>query len=83
MGKKKKEPVVSKMKRRCFVCDGSGQKCNICGESEAVCGCDELDMDDCGDCYGTGIASADIEESDLKGDKVCIAKWKKDREEKK
>lgn len=47
--------------RRCFECNGTGQMCNICGEAENVCGCDELDMRDCESCGGNGIAAADQE----------------------
>jgi hypothetical protein len=55
-------------KRACFMCDGTGQTCNICGESEAVCQCENEgasgapDFRDCDDCKGTGIASADQDE---------------------
>lgn len=51
---------------QCFRCDGTGQICNICGESEMACDCDstqvenyqkEHDMDqfdNCEYCKGTG-----------------------------
>lgn len=52
------------MKRQCFICDGTGQKCQACGESEAVCDgyCDPEHggLIDCPDCKGTGVASADL-----------------------
>jgi hypothetical protein len=38
----------------CLLCDGTGQICNCCGESEAYgCSCDE-GFEDCPDCNGTG-----------------------------
>jgi hypothetical protein len=80
---KKKSP---KTKRMCFACDGMGHKCDCCGESEAACQCPiEDDGDgaqilvDCDDCFGTGIASADIEEKDL--EPGMVEKWKKERTE--
>lgn len=30
----------------CFFCDNTGQRCNHCGESPAVCRCDEEDGQD-------------------------------------
>ncbi len=39
---------------KCFRCDGTGLLCNICGESEHVCHCEEFDWYDCEDCEGTG-----------------------------
>jgi len=36
----------------CFTCDGTGQMCNICGESEAACQCPENDRSTCEDCDG-------------------------------
>lgn len=51
-------------KRPCFMCDGSGQMCNICGEAEPVCSCEKLDFRDCEDCEGTGVASADRDKDD-------------------
>jgi len=51
-------------KRKCFFCDGSGHKCNRCGESDSVCHCESEgetpDLGDCPECEGTGIASADL-----------------------
>ncbi len=38
----------------CFRCDGTGELCNICGESELACSCEEFDVYDCDDCEGTG-----------------------------
>ena len=37
-----------------FNCDGTGQMCNICGESEAACQCDSPAFADCKDCDGAG-----------------------------
>ena len=40
---------------RCIACDGSGQRCNRCGETESACGCEEgFDPGPCDDCKGTG-----------------------------
>jgi len=39
---------------RCFRCDGGGQICNTCGESESACRCDPPDLGECPDCKGTG-----------------------------
>ena len=40
----------------CFRCDGTGEICNVCGESARACGCDEIDQQliDCSDCKGSG-----------------------------
>lgn len=47
-----KKPCVVKEH---FDCDGTGQMCGACGESEAVCDCPtEEDMEKCKDCNGTG-----------------------------
>jgi len=48
------------MKRACFICDGTGQMCDICGESESVCSCSADEYRDCADCDGTGIAASDL-----------------------
>jgi hypothetical protein len=51
--------------KQCFNCDGTGQLCDICGESSKACGCepDEIDAhvaeyDEqysvCPHCNGTG-----------------------------
>lgn len=40
---------------KCFRCDGSGEICNVCGETEAICRCeDEFEDGECPDCGGTG-----------------------------
>ena len=60
--KKKSEPKAEspKRKRPCFDCNGTGYKCNICGESIDVCDCSgNPDIRDCEECEGTGVASAD------------------------
>lgn len=51
----------TKPKRQCFICDGTGEMCNICGESEAACECDNENCttSPCKNCRGTGIAAAD------------------------
>ena len=39
----------------CFRCDGNGKLCNVCGESERACKCDEgFDPYECPDCNGKG-----------------------------
>jgi hypothetical protein len=48
------------MNRQCFDCNGTGQKCNVCGEAVNVC--EHNDPFDCEECSGTGIASADRDE---------------------
>lgn len=55
--------MSNEQKRRCFTCDGTGAICDVCGESEAACGCpeEEKSPNDCQDCKGTGIAAADLE----------------------
>ena len=49
---------TDKKKSRCFRCDGTGLICDICGESEAACGClnsgSSPSFSDCSDCEGTG-----------------------------
>ena len=37
-----------------FDCDGTGQMCGVCGESENACSCDDGDLENCKDCNGTG-----------------------------
>ena len=37
-----------------FTCDGTGQICNTCGESEEACGCEEPDLGKCDECDGAG-----------------------------
>lgn len=80
--KRLKEEIIEKTKSRCFTCTGMGNMCDRCGESEAACECPADTADDdcqvlssCDDCFGTGIASADIEESDLEPEDV--AEWKR------
>lgn len=51
-------------KRACFQCDGTGQMCNICGESESACECDEEDFFTCPNCKGSGVAVLDQEQSE-------------------
>jgi len=56
-------PETVKQQRPCFMCNGTGQMCDICGEAENVCDCDdEAILVDCSDCEGSGIASADREQ---------------------
>ena len=46
---------MGKIKNKCFRCDGSGEICNICGESLGACQCgDGQEVDMCPDCNGTG-----------------------------
>lgn len=46
------------MATKCFLCDGTGLICDICGESETECTCCEEGLEptysDCEDCDGTG-----------------------------
>ena len=48
------------MDKPCFRCDGTGSICNVCGESERACECDEAEQSfcDCENCSGSGVASA-------------------------
>lgn len=47
--------MSDKQKTRCFGCDGTGKRCNICGEVEAVCGCEGgFQETACLECGGTG-----------------------------
>ena len=47
--------AVMETKSKCFACDGSGIRCNRCGETEGACGCEEgFDPGPCEDCEGTG-----------------------------
>lgn len=41
-------------KAPCFRCNGTGLLCNVCGEPECDCGCEEPDVSECEDCGGTG-----------------------------
>jgi len=47
-----------KPRKRCFLCDGTGQICDICGESATACEClnDGLEptFSECEACLGTG-----------------------------
>jgi len=59
MPKKKKKTSQRKGtltgKSVCVRCDGRGQVCNVCGESETACRCEgELDLTECPDCRGCG-----------------------------
>ncbi len=54
------------MASRCFLCDGTGKMCNICGESKLACSCTPGEVEeylaknggeqfaDCPDCEGLG-----------------------------
>lgn len=50
--------IMSNKKKKdtqCFMCEGSGKRCNQCGETESVCQCDDgFESIDCADCNGTG-----------------------------
>lgn len=69
MAKKAKPAEPEKEQADCCRCDGTGQLCNECGESAAVCtsagcGCDTDSEDeagyyDCDECKGTGVIPAD------------------------
>jgi len=77
---KKKIAAKPKRKRACFGCGGAAMMCDSCGEPEGICDCEGLPTySEHDECFGTGIAFLDIEESDL--DKEKIAAWKKARKE--
>lgn len=46
-------------RRRCFTCDGSGEMCDVCGESETACRCDEPTFSPCEHCDGDGTVPPD------------------------
>ncbi len=68
---KKKEPTKTKSKTKSktkkptkvaacnvrphFTCDGTGQMCAACGESQDVCGCDEGEFENCKGCDGAAF----------------------------
>lgn len=60
--KKPKKPAPMNRQRTCFLCNGGGKMCGRCGEAVSVCICEgeEPQEEDCKDCRGTGIASADL-----------------------
>jgi hypothetical protein len=72
MAKKKKapepapEPEKTGQRRPCFSCDGTGNMCDECGESEAVCECEEEDKQTspCSECNGHGIAWNDLTDAE-------------------
>jgi hypothetical protein len=53
-----KRILVQKGRKPCFRCDGTGEICNVCGESRAACKCNfkigEEDYGPCEDCAGEG-----------------------------
>lgn len=57
-------------KRPCFVCNGTGEMCDTCGEAVNACSCDPDDGEpgsvQCEDCGGSGIAAADQAGEDAK-----------------
>lgn len=66
---KNKEGPPSKSQRRpCFVCNGTGDICDECGESVDVCDCAEEDKQSspCSDCSGIGIAWVDLTDEEKK-----------------
>lgn len=75
IGKKKAAPVAPapvKARRPCFTCDGTGSKCNDCGEAEGVCECvdeetgdDLCDFAECPACGGNGVAVLDQTKAEL------------------
>lgn len=50
---------TTKTKRPCFICNGTGQTCKICGEAENACSCDDGEMTACENCGGDGVAPID------------------------
>jgi hypothetical protein len=66
-GRKKPEPEKTKQRRSCFTCNGTGELCGVCGEAVDVCDCEDgPNNHSCKDCFGTGIASADLTEEEKK-----------------
>lgn len=54
---RKPRPVTGtpKTSSHCSACDGDGERCNNCGETEAACWCDDgFSANQCEDCGGTG-----------------------------
>lgn len=49
---------------RCFQCDGTGQMCNVCGESEAACRCTDNTYYPCDACEDDDGAPAETKETD-------------------
>jgi hypothetical protein len=47
--KKKPKPCIVKIH---FTCDGTGQMCAICNESETSCQCEESELEKCEGCDG-------------------------------
>ncbi len=59
MTDEKKDDIPPARPPKCFMCDGTGKLCPVCGEPEKACHCGEdfgstPAMDDCPDCSGTG-----------------------------
>lgn len=52
--KSEKIPLKPCVIKSHFTCDGTGQMCGKCGESESACGCDEQDLENCEECEGAG-----------------------------
>jgi hypothetical protein len=43
------------VRSRCFLCNGTGEQCEVCGEAEAACTCDGgPTLGPCSDCDGSG-----------------------------
>ncbi len=43
------------VKTQCFRCNGTGNICDMCGESESVqCDCEDQSYSECPDCEGSG-----------------------------
>lgn len=71
MGKKKDNVAPCNIKAH-FDCDGTGQMCNTCGESETACACrdDSADLVSCKDCAGLGQICVE-HESPAGSSKIC------------
>lgn len=57
--------MTEKKKRPCFICNGTGEMCGSCGEASNCDPCEDdghPSLENCKDCKGTGIASADLED---------------------
>lgn len=57
-----------------FDCNGTGRKCDICGEASDACQCDDaMEEIDCEDCDGTGRFCVTHEAACGRMDGICDA----------
>jgi hypothetical protein len=45
----------------CFMCDGTGLMCAVCGESDEACGCEKSEPTACEDCDGAAYVRVPLE----------------------